>query len=396
LFLDWDIVTPHFPPQEGGIADYTFAVAKALLIAGDVVSVWCPHAAGEKPEIQGAHVHQVFQTFAASDLHRLDRTWNAAHRQPRRILLMYHPHGFGWHSLNVPFCLWLWKRAALNGDRIVIVLHEYAVDFKPWKFYLFAAVHRLMLAVVLRGAAQVWSPVAGWINAASILALGRRVPIEWLPVFSNIPLAGDEEQVVAVRSGLTRQGELLIGHFGTCPKSVTCLLDRILPPLLRSRKHCKALLMGEGTDQYASTLAKAHPDLSGRIRGLGPTSAASISIYLRACDVLLQPYVDGVSARRTSAMAGLENGVPLITTQGALTEPFWKQIHGARLAAVGNLEQMIHMTEELLDQPDVRASMSVAARQNYADHFSLERVVQRLRACEKAFENSKENGKPAA
>jgi glycosyltransferase involved in cell wall biosynthesis len=381
LLLSWDFITPHYPPQDGGIADYTFAMAKALRRSGDAVTIWCPQASGKTPEIPGVGVHRIFKGFDARDLQQLNRAWKIR-PEARRILLMYHPHGFGQHSLNLRFCFWLWKRAAFNGDRIVMILHEYAVDFKLGKYCLFATVHRAMLAVALRGTARVWCPVERWKKAARILALGRKIPIEWLPVFSTIPPAGDAEQVRAVRSSMVAEGEQLIGHFGTCPESVTCLLDRMIPSLLRLRQNCKVLLVGSGTDQYASGLRKAHPDLARRIRGLGAATSSSISVHLRACDVLVQPYIDGVNARRSSAMAALENGVPMITTRGRLTEPFWKDVFGVRVVPVDDLETAIRATGELLDEPHTRTSMSIAARTYYTTHFKLDYVIEQIRACE--------------
>jgi glycosyltransferase involved in cell wall biosynthesis len=382
MSLDWDIVTPHYPPQEGGIADYTFVVAQMLGLAGDSVSVWCPQAPGTTPEAVGVRVHRVFTSFKTSELVGLNRIWKASREEGRRILLMYHPHGFGFHSLNVPFCWWLWRRAAFNRDRVVLVLHEYGIEFKPWRYYLFASVHRLMLALALRGASQVWSPVQAWTQAARSWTLGRAIPIDWLPVFSNIPQARDAAQVIKTRSSLVKEGELLVGHFGTCPRSVTRLLDTLFPALLRSRENCKVLLIGAGTDQYARALEGAHPELRGRIRGLGVTSAASISIHLGACDVLLQPYPAGVNARHTSAMAALANGVPLITTLGHLSEPFWQELAFIRTVPVGDFAEIIPAAEELLDRPDIRKSMSLEAQSYYEQHFAPEQVVSQLRACE--------------
>lgn len=384
MSLDWDIVTPHYPPQGGGISDYTFLVAKILGLAGDSVSVWSPQTPGTTPEAFGVRVNQVFDSFKMSELFRLNRTWKANRKGPRRILLMYHPHGFGFHSLNIAFCWWLWRRAAFNGDRVVLVLHEFAIEFKPWKYYFFASVHRLMFALALRGAAQVWSPVGVWIKATRIWALGRTVPIEWLPVFSTVPKASDPVQVLKTRSSLVKDGELLIGHFGTCPQSVTRFLDGLLPTLLRSRENLRVLLMGDGTDGYATKLQLSYPQLAGRISGLGVISAASVSIHLRACDVLLQPYWDGVTARRSSAMAALANGVPMVTTEGHRTEPFWKELAFIRIVPVDDFAGLIVATEELLDKPDIRRFMSLQAQLYYKRHFAPEQVVGRLRACELA------------
>ena len=51
----------------------------------------------------------------------------------------------------------------------------------------------------------------------------------------------------------------------------------------------------------------------------------ALADHIGACDLLIQPYPDGISSRRTSAMAGLALGIPVITTTGSLTESLWAE-----------------------------------------------------------------------
>ncbi len=380
--LDWDIVTPHYPPQPGGIADYTFILARSLVLHGDSVSVWCPQSAAEAPEIPGVRVYRVFQDFTRYELAQLNQAWASGQRRPRRILLMYHPHGFGRRSLNVPFCVWLWRRAARYGDRIVLLLHEYGLSFRLWKYQPYAAVHRVMLALALRSASQVWSPVEAWTKGARRWALGHSLGIDYLPVFSNIPVAGDAAEVLQVRRSILLRNEVLIGHFGTCPKSVTDLLDRLLPSLLRSSENRKALLIGSNTNEYLRAFTAAHPDLRARITATGDVSAARVSVYLRACDLLLQPYPDGINGRKSSAMAALANGVPIITTRGELSESFWQELDCVRTVGGGDAAKLISATEDLFRKPHLRHSMSIAAQSYYELHFTPQQIAKRLRECE--------------
>ena len=38
----WHLVTSEYPPDIGGVSDYTAQLARALAGAGDEVHVWCP------------------------------------------------------------------------------------------------------------------------------------------------------------------------------------------------------------------------------------------------------------------------------------------------------------------------------------------------------------------
>src|SRR6185503_16674955 len=111
--IEWHLITSEYPPQIGGVSDYTYLVGSALAAAGDEVHVWCPPSDGETPASQGVAVHREFGRFAPADLSRAGRLLDQF-PAPRRLLVQWVPHGYGYRSMNIAFCLWLWKRAKLN------------------------------------------------------------------------------------------------------------------------------------------------------------------------------------------------------------------------------------------------------------------------------------------
>src|ERR1700733_15362311 len=123
------IITPEYPPQPGGVSDYTAQVAEGLAQEGEEVHVWCPGTAdasvfaGVTAGAGAVHVHRDLGQVTAHDLRtvgeQLDRF-----PAPRRILVQYVPHGYGRRSMNVPFCIWLWRRARNKGDSLEIMVHE--------------------------------------------------------------------------------------------------------------------------------------------------------------------------------------------------------------------------------------------------------------------------------
>jgi hypothetical protein len=60
----WHIVTGEYPPDVGGVADYTETVAHALHASGDRVHVWTAGTAGTTPG--AVMVHRVFGGWSAS------------------------------------------------------------------------------------------------------------------------------------------------------------------------------------------------------------------------------------------------------------------------------------------------------------------------------------------
>jgi glycosyltransferase involved in cell wall biosynthesis len=156
------------------------------------------------------------------------------------------------------------------------------------------------------------------------------------------------------------------------------MLDDVLPPLLADGSRV-ALLVGRGGEAFASTLRQRHPELTASVYATGGLPAADAAAHLAACDVLVQPYPDGVSARRTTVMAGLALGVPTVTTHGALTEPVWKEDGAVALAPADAPRELVARAEALLADGAERRRLVERATVVYATRFALERTIARLR-----------------
>jgi glycosyltransferase involved in cell wall biosynthesis len=107
-------------------------------------------------------------------------------------------------------------------------------------------------------------------------------------------------------------------------------------------------------------------------------SPEELSMHLQACDLCVQPYPDGITARRTSAMCILANGVPMVTTRGALTEGIWTEQPTAALAPAENLEVLVACALRLLTDNSARTSLGRQGRHLYDAYFSLDQVIRRL------------------
>ena len=54
---NWHLITGEYPPQPGGVADYTRLVAQGLADVGDKVHVWTQTAEGVPYDDRGVTVH---------------------------------------------------------------------------------------------------------------------------------------------------------------------------------------------------------------------------------------------------------------------------------------------------------------------------------------------------
>ena len=157
----WHILTSEYPPDVGGVSDYTHHVAEGLARAGDQVHVWCPHRA-KGARTPGVQVHDDLGAIGPADLRRLDRSL-MEFPSPRRLLVQWVPHGFGYHSMNVWFCAWLATRA-WRGDRVELMVHEPFLEFGQGavRHNVMACVHRLMTMILLCASRHVWMSIPAW------------------------------------------------------------------------------------------------------------------------------------------------------------------------------------------------------------------------------------------
>jgi glycosyltransferase involved in cell wall biosynthesis len=377
-------ITSEYPPQRGGVSDYTHGIAAGLGSAGDEVHVWCPNAKGETPSAYGVFVHRELGGLAAGDLRRAGRLLDRFDG-PRRLLVQWVPHGYGYRAMNLPFCLWLWSRARRHGDRIELIVHEPFLSFGEgsWRQNCVAVVHRLMTVVVLNAASRVWTTIPAWEKRLQPYALGRRNLFHWLPVASNIPVVDDPPSVNLIHSryaGARGAEASIVGHFGTYDRNITDLLLRSIPALLQNGTKPSVLLLGRGSTSMRDQLVREHPVIADDVHATGELSSADLANHLSACDLMFQPYIDGVSSRRTTIMAQLSLGLPVITTAGNLTEPLWAESRAVALTPAGDVRKMVEATSRLLNDEAERKRLAAAARSLYLNLFDIGHTVAALRA----------------
>jgi glycosyltransferase involved in cell wall biosynthesis len=243
-----------------------------------------------------------------------------------------------------------------------------------------------MTLLLLRAARRVWISIPGWEAFLRPYALGRPLAFEWLPIFSNISVADDPIRTQAIRRRYSDGGKILIGHFGTYGTLITSLLEPILLCLADDAPQPTILLIGGRSEQFRENLLRKEPRLANFVRATGQLPADEISHHLAACDLLIQPYPDGVSSRRTSFMAGLSHGKPIVTTAGHLTEPFWSQHSAVALAPAGDTRAFVEHVRRLSGDSGGRLRAGREAHQFYQEQFDLSRTIRALRRAGSAKE----------
>lgn len=386
--IHWHILTGEYPPVPGGVADYTRLVARALVTQGDAVTVWTPasgHVAFGTDD-HGVRIEALPDHFGPRALAALE--CRVGRRDPaHRLFVQYVPHAFGWRGGNLPFCLWL---ATRPRRATWVMFHEVYVPIDRRQSLLangLGVVTRAMASLVAAAASRIFVSIPAWERLVRPSA-PPGTAIEWMPVPSAIPAPADGSRepadVAAIRLRFGG-GRRLVGHFGTFGALVRPLLLDMLPHVMR-QTDVNLLLVGRGSAAAAEEALRRWPALRGRVLAAGALDALDVSRHLAACDCLLQPYPDGISSRRTSAMAALAHGKPLVTTAGPLTESLWRETPAVVLCEPGDVAAATAAVAALIGQPSELARRAAAARRLYADRFDLSHTVARLRGAEGAPE----------
>jgi glycosyltransferase involved in cell wall biosynthesis len=380
LIRTWHLITGEYPPDPGGVSDYTATLAGALAAAGRAIHVWCPgDAAATVDGPDGVAIHRVAGRFGPAGLTRLDRELDRF-PGPRTLLVQYVPHAFGWKAMNLPLAIWILGRRIRRRDDIRVMFHEVAYPWvwRPMRHNILAAANRLIVIIIAWACSRAYISTQGWEPLLKRLGY-RRTPTIWAPVPSNVPESASIAGVAARRAELT-QGDptaRVACHFGTYGPSVTQTLGPVVREMLAHRPHLRVLLLGAGGDRWRAELAEDLGDRIARVFSPGLLPSTEIAEYLRASDLALQPYPDGASGRRTTLMAALANGVPVVTTVGILSEPIWSD-GAVAVVPAGDPDRLTRMALDLLDHPARLTELGQAGRQLYEDRFAIRHTVATL------------------
>jgi glycosyltransferase involved in cell wall biosynthesis len=388
----WTILTCEYPPGCGGVGHYTAQVATALAEAADTVTVFCPPRAAPAPrdlgdvvEPPGVEVVMLDDAYGSIGRRTIDQRLRDQRLGgvPSTILVQYVPTGFGLRGANIPWCRWLLERRRQHGDDVRVMFHEPYFEFtwSPIRQNALAVAERLMARMLLRAASRVYLSTEAWRRYLAPHTAGHCPQgFVTLPIPSAIPRCDRPGAVVERRTQLLgSSARQLVGHFGTFGSEVAPMLTAALTNLMEHGAGIRAVCVGSGSDAFVRSLDDAAPTIRGRAIATGRVSARDAAVVLSSCDLLLQPYPDGVTTRRTSTMAGLVNARAIVTTTGHLTEPVWADTGAVALAAARDKGSFVRLAQALLSDEKKREALAARGEQVYQERFALAHTIRTLR-----------------
>jgi glycosyltransferase involved in cell wall biosynthesis len=371
--VEWHIITGEYPPQLGGVSDYTYQVSRALAKTGDSVHVWSPVADAQALTQSNIHLHALPKGYSWRWVRQLGRQM-ASFPGPRNILIQYVPHMYGWKSMNLAFCLWLCLQKRHN---VSVMFHEVAFPFQngqPVRHRLLAIVHRIMAAAILRSVRHSFTSTEPYLALLRNLG-GESTPISMLRICSNIPSESYEVEVPPPSAEPIGKGPFTVGIFSNFSKELRDYLGPVIGCILENPR-IEIALLGPG-EAFRKALLKHNPEASERIRTTGRLHVTQVAERMRSCNALLQIYPGGASAARGTLIAALASGVPVVTTAGPATDKLLLESE-TMLFSDGSPQSIRETLERLMGNPSVGQELGSNAQRLYKESFEPGVIAARL------------------
>lgn len=381
------LLTGEYPPQPGGVGDYTQRLAAALRGRGHAVTALTIEG-GQLVAYAGGAAGGAERRELLAGRGSLDwspRCWPAViaaldRLRPDWLHIQYQT---GAYTMRPGVNLLPWRLRGLPGrPRIAVTFHDL---LEPYLFPKAGPARRWVNARLARDADAVVAT-----NSADLAALARVVapgrpaaPPAHIPIGSNIPVApppGYSRE--GWRAGIgVATGELLVAYFGLLAASKG--VDVLVEALAELDGPWRLLIVG-GAATAPHDLAHAEAvrarigalGLAGRVVETGHVAPAQVSGHLLAADLAALPFRDGASFRRGSLLAALAHGCPVITTTPA--DPADDVALGAAaiLVAPGEPAALRAAIVRLRAEPAARAARA-AAGPPLAARFSWDGIARR-------------------
>lgn len=352
------MVCPSYPPQDitCGVGDYTRCLAEELARQGeDMVVLTSDHyRGGTEGNIRIVPMFRRWSWDAAMRLAKLSLS-----PQADVIHFQYTPelYGRGMGMVLAPILLRVQTRKAA----VVVTFHTLiggGFRSKLMAPYLLTAAHHSVSANE-----EVTALIHRWFPM-----LGMRV--SEIPIGANIPVAhvtpGASKDALRASLGLSLKGPIMV-HFGLIyPGKGLETLFEALPSIRRVHPEARLVVVGDTRAEnrvYRETLLDlaARLDVAPAITWTGSRTGEDVARFLQAADIFIVPYDGGVSIRRGSLMAGLAQGLPVVSTYPVVPSVYLRDGDNISLVPPRNSHALAERIVALLAQPEDAMRLGKAA-----------------------------------
>ena len=368
------LITGEYPPQQGGVGDFTRELARAMMAVGheaQVITGCKQQDAGRRTQEAGSQIEDgvvVQRTINSWGVRCWEQTAEVTRRERFDVLnVQYEPAAYRM-QVGVNFLPSAWVRRKIKTP-IVTTFHDLLVP------YLFPKAGPLRWRVVeylaRRSDAVIVTSDEDYACLSNLQSLTSNP--HTIPIGSNInpTLAGEFDRAAERARWGVQPVEFLLGYFGflnlskggaDLMQALKTLSDHGLPGRL--------LLIGGRTGSSDPTNAKYAAEVERVIKSLGVKDSviatgylepSAVSRALSVCDVMVLPYVDGASLRRGSLLAAIAHGKAIVTTEPRYPIVGLKQNESAVFVAPSDSRSLANAVQQVLQNEALRTRLQFGA-----------------------------------
>lgn len=388
------LITGEYPPDHGGVGDFTDQLAHALVDLGHQVHVITSSPQNSDPTsgvLEPRDAAHPSSQPAQLTVHRSIEGWRfGCWKQILKLSqdlkldvldIQYQAAAYTMHpAINV-------VPRRQRRPPVVVTFHDLKVP------YLFPKAGRLRWWVVRMLARRAdGAIVTNREDELKLSGLQSQISnLTRIPIGSNIPSVlppGYDREAERSRRGI-EPDDLLLGYFGFLNESkggeelieaLKLLVDQGLPAHLL--KIGGRVGTSDPTNRaYADRVDRLIVDfgLKERVHWTGYVRPEQVSASLHATDVCVLPYRDGVSFRRGSLLACLAHGRAIITTRPAVPLPEIQDNETMLLVEPESPPALAQAVTQLAVNPTLQARLEAGA-ERLAANFTWDRIAQRTAA----------------
>ena len=364
------IISPDFPPARGGVADHTRRLAQELAARGPVAVLTSTANQSSQP----FPVHAAISDW--SDPDTLERAI-ATRAANKTLLWQYVPHMYGRGGVNAAIGK-IMRRLHRHAPGQLVIAHEIAAPFSPLPHrFWYALNHRRQWRQILATAGAVGISSEAWLEEWTRREPQHAAKLFLLPSPATIPVV----PVPTTHACDWRAAQQLptdcrvLAYFGTLGANKQ--FDWVFAAWEHAQNAGRPVALALAGGDAAITVPAA---LRPLFRPLGYLPADEVSRLLQAADVLALPFIDGVSERRTSFMAGLSHGCAVATTLGHNTGSILRRADFFAATEATDEPGFIATVHSLLTDDARRARLAAAGRAAFQARYDWPRVIEYLEA----------------
>jgi glycosyltransferase involved in cell wall biosynthesis len=324
------LITAEYPPQQGGVGDYTACLGAALVRAGcavEVLTTYPPSGVPVPPlDVSGcAGPDEASRVQVRREVHGWG--WGLWPEMARLLgasrsdvaIIQYQTGAYGLHPAINGLPGWLRRR--VSGLPVITTMHDLR---EPYLFPKAGRARRWVNQVLMGQSAAV---VVTNPQDAAALPPALAGKAAGIPIGANItphpPPGWSRESWRAARD--IPLDVPLAAYFGflNASKGLDTLL-RALQAVRRDGSPVRLLMVGGGIGSSDPTNRATAAAITRLTRDLGVADAihwtgyvppSGVSAALLSADLAVLPFADGASFRRGSLLAVMAHGLPVVSTQ---------------------------------------------------------------------------------